>query len=122
HISAIGNPTHLWTANAEDLAGPLAEEAEEVPEARRGDDRDHDHAETGRGEQDQRPEADLSADEARDPLRVDQDLPHLQARDERRRHARAVSFEELAQVEVRPDGDDQPGAPLGGAQPPNVLA
>ena len=61
-------------------------------------------------------------DEPRDALRVDEDLPHLQPRDERRRHPRAVALEELDEVEVRADGDDQLGALLVGEQQRDVLA
>ena len=70
----------------------------------------------------ERPEADLAADEPRDALRVDEDLPHLQPRHERRGHPGAVALEELDQVEVRADGDDQLGALLVGEQQRDVLA
>ena len=58
---------------------------------------------------DERPDPDLPARQAGNAFGVDEDLAHLQARDERRRHPVTVSLEELDQVEVRPHGDDQLG-------------
>ena len=56
------------------------------------------------------------------PLRVDEHLPHLQPRDERRCHPGPVALEELDEIEVGADGDDQLGAFLVREQERNVLA
>ena len=104
------------------LADAVTQQPDEVAKPGRGEDRDHDRAEAGQRERDQRPEPDLAADQARDALRVDQDLPHLQPRDEGRGHPGAVALEELDQVEMRPDGDDQLRAPLVREQQGDVLA
>ena len=65
---------------------------------------------------------DAPADEPRHALRVDEDLPDLQPRHERRRHPRALALEELDQVQVGADGDDQLGALLVREQQREVLA
>src|SRR5213082_2390688 len=74
---------------------------------RRDPDCDADRSEACEHERDEWPDSDLSACKPGDALRIDQDLPHLQPREESRRHSGPVPFEELDQVEVRADRDDQ---------------
>src|SRR6266540_4074001 len=107
---------------AEQVPDALVQEPDEMAEPGRGGDRDHYRTEPGDGEGHQRPEPDLPAHEAGDAFRVDEDLPHLQARHEGRRHSGPVALEELGQVEVCPDGDDQLRALLEGEQERDVLA
>src|SRR5919197_1720781 len=53
-------------AEPEQIAQPVAEEADEPPQGRRGDDRDDDAAETRQREEDERRHADAPRDEPRD--------------------------------------------------------
>ena len=101
-----------------------AEQLDQVPERRGGERRRRRSRRTAaRDEDDERPRRrPRAADEPRHAFRVDEDLPHLQPRHERRRHPVAVALEELDQVEVRADGDDQLGALLVSEQQRDVLA
>ena len=73
----------------------------------RDEDRGGDRAQTRERKEHEGPDAHLPARQPRHAFRVDEDLTHLQAGHERRRHARAVALEELDQVEVSADRNDQ---------------
>src|SRR6266700_3679800 len=114
----------MWTAlrESEQVAEAVSQQTDQPPQGWGGDDRDDYRRQAREGEGDQGHQADAPRDEARDALRVDQDLADLQAGDEGRRHAGAIPLQELDQVEMRPDGYDQLGALLVGEQQRHVLA
>src|SRR5207253_3834098 len=110
------------SAEAEQILEPQTEQLDQVAQARRSDDRHDDRPEAREREGDERPQPDAPADEPRDALRVDEDLPHLQPGQERRGHAGPAPLQELDHVEMRADGDDQLRALLVGEEERDVLA
>src|SRR2546422_3746145 len=91
---ARGMPWSLVSADPEQVAQPQGEVLDQMAQRRRHRDRDSNRPQPREGEEHERPDAHLPARETRDALRIDEDLADLQARDERRGHTRAVSFEE----------------------------
>src|SRR5438093_7271181 len=104
---ARGMPWSLVSADPEQVAQPQGEVLDQMAQRRRYHDCDGNRPQPREGEKHERPDAHLPACQARDALRIDEDLADLQTRDERRRHASAVAFQELDQVEVGADGNDQ---------------
>jgi len=100
----------------------ISDQLDQMLDSRGGDHGDHDRAEACGSERHQRPHADLAAHEPRDALRIDEQLPHSEPRQERRRHPGPVPLEELDHVEVRADRDDQFGTLLVRKEQRHVLA